>query len=51
MTGHDGAGWMISARGAWWFLGAWLVVALGYALWRSRGAAEQDPIRPSGPTE
>jgi HAMP domain-containing protein len=53
MTGHETAGWMISARDAWWFLGAWLVVALGHALWRSwgRGEARQDPLRPSGPTE
>jgi len=50
--GHDNAvGWIVGNAEAWWFLGAWLVVALGYALWRSRGAAEQDPIRPSGPTE
>lgn len=53
MTGHEGMGWMIGARDAWSFLGAWLVVAMGYALWRSRGRGEarQDPIRPSGPTE
>ena len=27
----------------------WLVAVLIYGLWRSSGAAPQDPIRPSGP--
>ena len=43
------AGWMIDARDAYWFLGIWGGVVLVYGLWRSRGDAPQDPIRPSGP--
>ncbi len=42
-------GWMIDTRDAWWFLGLWMALALFYGLWRSRGDAPQDPIRPSGP--
>ena len=45
------SGWIVNDANAWWFVGVWLVVALGYALWRSRGDADPDPIRPSGPIE
>ena len=44
-------GWMPNAKLALTFLGAWLVVVLGHALWRSRGEAPADPIRPSGPID
>jgi hypothetical protein len=33
----------------WWSLALWLALALIHGLWRSTGAAEQDPIRPPGP--
>ena len=42
-------GWLPDGRFAWTFLIAWLAVVAGYALWRSRGAAPTDPIRPAGP--
>lgn len=44
-------GWIPDARLAQTFLATWLVVVLAYALWRSRGSAPIDPIRPSGPIE
>ena len=43
------AGFMIDARDAYGFVGIWVIVVLIYGLWRSRGDAPQDPIRPSGP--
>ncbi len=42
-------GWLPDARHAMLFLAAWVVVVLFYAIWRSRGEARPDPIRPSGP--
>ena len=36
---------------AWIALAAWLALVLLHAGWRSRGAAPQDPIRPSGPLD
>jgi len=45
----DSTSGLLTALDAWIFLGAWLVVALGYAVWRSLGDAKPDPIRPSGP--
>ncbi len=44
-------GWIIDTTQAWVFVGCWIVVVLVYGLWRSRGEAPQDVIRPSGPTE
>ena len=41
---------MIDHRTAEIALWVWCAIALGYALWRSRGVAGQDPIRPSGPS-
>lgn len=32
-------------------LSAWLVLVLAHGLYRSRGTAPQDPIRPSGPVD
>jgi hypothetical protein len=32
-------------------LAIWFALVLAYGLLRSRGAAPQDPIRPSGPIE
>jgi hypothetical protein len=31
------------------FLWLWLAVAVLHGLWRSRGRAELDPVRPAGP--
>jgi len=44
-------GWIVNTTQAWLFVGSWVVVVLAYGLWRSRGEAPQDAIRPSGPTE
>ena len=44
-------GFIPDATLAWTVLGVWLVVVLVYGFWRSRGAAPQDPIRLSGPTD
>ena len=49
--GAQAAGWIVNTTQAWVFLGIWAVVVLVYGLWRSRGEAPQDAIRPSGPTE
>ncbi len=46
-----GNGWIVSPAVAWIVLAAWVVVVLAYGLWRSRGEAPQDMIRPSGPTD
>jgi hypothetical protein len=46
---ESAAGWFLGAKEAWWFLWIWLAVVLIHGLWRSRGDAPQDPIRPSGP--
>ncbi len=45
------AGWILDTTDVWVFVGCWVVVVLLYGLWRSRGEAPQDTIRPSGPTE
>ncbi len=44
-------GWIVDTTHAWVFLGCWVAVVLIYGLWRSRGEAPQDTIRPSGPTD
>jgi len=44
-------GFIPDATLVWTVLGVWLVVVLVYGFWRSRGAAPQDPIRLSGPTD
>lgn len=44
------AGWIVSPSNARVFLVCWIVLVLGYGLWRSRGKAPQDSIRPSGPS-
>jgi hypothetical protein len=41
----------LDAEAAWVFLAVWGAVVLAYALWRSRGDAPQDPLRPSGPLD
>jgi hypothetical protein len=41
--------WVLLATQARWLLLIWLGIVLVYGLWRSRGEAKQDPIRPSGP--
>ena len=46
-----GTGWIVTPAHAWVVLACWAVIVLAYGLWRSRGEAPQDPIRPSGPTE
>lgn len=43
------AGWILRAPESWVFLGVWLIVVLGYGLWRSRGSATPDRVRESGP--
>ncbi len=42
-------GWLPDARHAMVALVVWAVAVLLYAMWRSRGDAPPDPIRPSGP--
>ena len=46
---HEVGHWMLDARTAKIVVLAWIALALIYGLWRSRGAAAQDPIRESGP--
>ncbi|MBZ5638010.1 MAG: hypothetical protein LAO51_04545 [Acidobacteriia bacterium] len=43
-------GWIVATPHAWTFIAIWAVVVLAYGIWRSRGEATQDTIRPSGPT-
>ena len=40
---------VVAADAAWTFLGVWIAAALVHGLWRSLGAAKQDPLRESGP--
>ncbi|HEX4825729.1 MAG TPA: hypothetical protein VFV19_15615 [Candidatus Polarisedimenticolaceae bacterium] len=46
---HETGHWMLDVRVAKIVLAAWVAAVLVYGLWRSRGAAAQDPIRESGP--
>ena len=46
---HEGAAWFLDERIAWIVLVAWVAAVLLHGLWRSLGAAPQDPIRDSGP--
>jgi hypothetical protein len=48
---HDAPEWFLDARLAKIVLALWLVAVIGYGFWRSRGAAAQDAIRPSGPID
>lgn len=42
-------GWMLDVDTMIAGLSVWLAVVLLHGLWRSRGEAPVDPIRPSGP--
>ena len=46
---HGTHGWFLDARTVWIALSLWGAAVLLHALWRSRGDAEPDPIRESGP--
>ncbi len=42
-------GWLPTEKHAWAVLLVWLIVVLAHAIYRSRGEAKPDPIRPPGP--
>ncbi len=46
---HGTHGWLLDTKAVWFALSVWGATVLLYALWRSRGNAEPDPIRESGP--
>ena len=51
MSDGHASGWLLDARFYRALLVAWLALVLLYGLWRSRGDARPDEIRPSGPIE
>jgi len=46
---HGTQGWLLDAKTVWIALSVFCAAILVHALWRSRGSAEPDPIRESGP--
>ena len=46
---HGTHGWLLGTQAVWIALSVWGATVLVHALWRSRGDAEPDPIRESGP--
>jgi hypothetical protein len=46
---HEAHAWFLDARIAKIVTAVWMAAVIVYGLWRSRGAAPQDPIRDSGP--
>lgn len=46
---HDTQGWLLDTKTVWIALSTWGGTILLYAWWRSRGNANPDPIRESGP--
>jgi hypothetical protein len=49
MSMHGTQGWLLDTKTVWIVLSVWGAAILVHALWRSRGDAEPDPIRESGP--
>ena len=45
----DAHGWLLDATDFRIVIALWLAAVLAFGLWRSRGDAPQDPLRPSGP--
>ncbi len=46
---HGTHGWVLDTQAIWIALSVWGATVLLHAMWRSRGDAEPDPIRESGP--